>query len=61
MVRRDNSATKFDRVEIAFILAFILLAESLTDEGGKKLEYPEKTPGNELQKMPHTKARRFKP
>ena len=24
-------------------------------------EYPEKTPGDELQKMPHTKARRFKP
>ena len=28
---------------------------------GRKREYPEKTPGNELQKMPHTKARRFKP
>ena len=28
---------------------------------GRKLEYPEKTPGDELQKMPHTKARRFKP
>ena len=26
---------------------------------GRKLEYPEKTPGDE--KMPHTKARRFKP
>ena len=25
------------------------------------MEYPEKTPGDELQKMPHTKARRFKP
>ena len=29
--------------------------------GGRKPEYPEKTPGDELQKMPHTKARRFKP
>ena len=28
---------------------------------GRKLEYPEKTPDDELQKMPHTKARRFKP
>ena len=26
---------------------------------GRKLEYPEKTPGDELQKMPHTTARRF--
>ena len=24
-------------------------------------EYPEKTPSDELQKMPHTKARRSKP
>ena len=28
---------------------------------GRKPEYPEKTPGDELQKMPHTNARRFKP
>ena len=28
---------------------------------GKKPEYPEKTPGDELQKMPHNKARRVKP
>ena len=28
---------------------------------GRKPEYPEKTPGDELQKMPHTKGRRFKP
>ena len=28
---------------------------------GRKLEYPEKTPGDELHKMPHTAARRFKP
>ena len=30
-------------------------------EEGRKLKYPEKTPGDELQKMPHTTARRFKP
>ena len=28
---------------------------------GRKKEYPEKSPGDELQKMPHTTARRFKP
>ena len=28
---------------------------------GRKLEYPEKTPGDELQKMPLNKARKFKP
>ena len=28
---------------------------------GRKPKYPEKTPGDELQKMPHTIARRFKP
>ena len=28
---------------------------------GRKPEYPEKTPGDELQKMPHTKARRLMP
>ena len=30
-------------------------------EEGRKPEYLEKTPGNELQKMPHTTAQRFKP
>ena len=28
---------------------------------GRKPEYPEKIPGDELQKMPFTRARRFKP
>ena len=28
---------------------------------GRKPEYPEKTPGDLLQKMPHTTARTFKP
>ena len=28
---------------------------------GRKSEYLEKTPDDELQKMPHTTARRFKP
>ena len=28
---------------------------------GRKPEYPEKTPGDELQKMQHSTARRFEP
>ena len=28
---------------------------------GKEPEYPEKTPDDELQKMPHAKARKSKP
>ena len=37
------------------------MAEPLTDEGGEETGVPvEKNPGDELQKMPHTKARRFK-
>ena len=28
---------------------------------GRKPEYPEKTPDDQLQKMPHTKARKFPP
>ena len=28
---------------------------------GRKPEYPEKIPDDELQKMPHTKALKFKP
>ena len=28
---------------------------------GRKPEYPEKTPDDEHQKIPHTKARKFKP
>ena len=41
LVRRDGSAIKFDRVEIAFILALLYWLKPLTDEwctsrGGKK-------------------------
>ena len=37
------------------------MAEPLTDKGGEETGVPEKIPGDELQKMLHTKARRFKP
>ena len=32
------------------LFEFILLAEPLTDGGGEEPEYPEKTPGDKLQK-----------
>ena len=61
VVRRDSSAIKFDIVYIAFIFAlFYWLNHSPTKEG-RKPEYPEKTTNDELQKMPHTKAQKFKP
>ena len=37
------------------------MAEPLTDEGGEETGVPGENPGDELQKMPHTTARRFKP
>ena len=47
---------------------FILLAEPLTDEGveeicapGKTKQNKKKNAGDKLQKMLHTKARKFKP
>ena len=52
---------KFDRVEIAFILGLFYWLNHLPMKEGKKPEYPEKTPDDGLQKMPHTTARRFKP
>ena len=55
LVRRDSSAIKFDRVEIAFIWASFFIGWTINPmKEGRKLEYPEKTPGDELQKMPHT-------
>ena len=44
MVRRDSSAIKFDRVEITFISAFILLAEPLTNERGEETRVPGENP-----------------
>ena len=41
-----------------FELYFISWTIKLMKEG-RKLEYPEKTPDDELQKMPHTTARRL--
>ena len=46
VVRRDSSAIKFDRVEIAFV--FDILAEPLFDKEGEETGVPEKTPEDEL-------------
>ena len=51
VVRRDSSAVKFNRVE----MAFILLAGPLTDEDGKKTGVPGETPDDEL----HSQTRTF--
>ena len=37
------------------------MAEPLTDERGEETGVPRENPGDELQKMPHTKAQGFKP
>ena len=37
LVRRDSSAIKFDRVEIAFILALFYWLKPLTDEDAEKI------------------------
>ena len=61
LVRRDSSAIKFDRVEIAFIVAILYRLKPLTDQGGEKTGVPGETPDDGLQKLPHTKARKFRP
>ena len=61
LVRRDSSAVKSDRVEIAFILALFYWLKPLNNEGGEETRVPGEKPNNELQKMPQTKAKNFKP
>ena len=56
VVRRDSSASKFDRAEIAFMLALFYWLKQLTEEGGEETECPKKTPDDDLQKMPHSKV-----
>ena len=43
-VRRNSSAIKFDRVEIAFILALFHWLKSLTSEGGEETGVPGENP-----------------
>ena len=64
LVGRGSSAIKFDRAEITlfFFLKFDFVhRNNFPMKEGRKLEYPEKTLKNKLQKMPHSKGRKFKP
>ena len=54
MVRQNSSAIKFDRVEMAFILALVYWLKPLTDERGEETRVPGENPDDELQQMPHT-------
>ena len=54
VVRRDSLAIKFNRAEITFILAYFSWLKPTKEK--RKLEYPEKTPGDGLQEIPHIKA-----
>ena len=61
LVRRDSSATKFDRVEIAFILALFYWLKPLTNEGGEKTRAPGENPWrraseNATHQSPKTQA-----
>ena len=44
LIRRDSSAIKFDRVEIAFILDLLHWQKPLTDEGGEETGAPGENP-----------------
>ena len=44
VVGRDSSAVKFDRVEIAFILALFYWLKPLTDDGGEETGVPGENP-----------------
>ena len=50
MVWRDSSAKKFDKVEIAYILASFYWLKQLTNEGGEEPENQKKTPDDKLEK-----------
>ena len=44
VVGRDSSAIRFDRIEIAFILALSYFLKPLTDEGGEETRVPGENP-----------------
>ena len=62
LVRRDSSAIKFDRVEIAFILALFYWLKPLTDEGGEETRVPgENSPMTSLKKCHILKSENSSP
>ena len=60
VVRKDSSAIQYDSVNRIYF-CYILLAESLTDEGGEETVVPGENLWRRASEMPHTKARRLKP
>ena len=63
VIPRDSSSIKFERADIAFVLALFHWLEPLTDEGegegevgGGGTGVPEENTDDKLQKMPHTKT-----
>ena len=65
MIRRDSSAVDFDRVLIHVLSFYFNGLDHYPVREGRKPEYPEKKkkkkkPDDKMQKMPYTKARRFK-
>ena len=60
-VGKDSSAIKFERVKLTFFLPSFYWLNHKPTKKGRKPEYPEKTPDDELQKMPHTKTRQIQP
>ena len=57
VVRTDSSA-----IQTEFYFSFILIGWTIKPmKEGRKPEYLEKTPGYELQEMPHTTVWKFKP
>ena len=61
VVQRDNSTIKVDRVETTFFLALFHWLKQLTSVGGQETGVPGEKPNDELQKMPYTETRIFKP
>ena len=60
MVQRDSSAVKFE-LKLHLSQFYFIGWNHQSMKVGKKPECPQKTPDDELQKMPHTQAPKFKP
>ena len=60
-IGRDRSAIKSDRAKISFNQALFYCLKPMADEVGEETGVSREDPDHDLQKMPHTKAREFKP
>ena len=57
VARKESSAVMSDRLKIAFVLALFYWLKHSPMEEGRRVEYPEKIPDDELWKMPHSKPK----